>query len=160
RSKLIARATPGFRVRSERPIAESASALIMPPWTKPAWLAMSSAGVISTVALPSPSSTRLIPSQRHAGDTTSTWLLTTLALRHRDHAPAAAVLRSGDQLQDDPAGLGLGDPCAQGLHPPGRRRLQQRSSPGWIRVLAIHGGRAPAGHGGRGARVLNMFVFS
>src|SRR6266851_4631196 len=68
RSKLIARATPGLMVRSERPIAESASALIMPPWTKPAWLAMSSEGVISTVALPSPSSTTLIPSQRHAGD--------------------------------------------------------------------------------------------
>src|SRR5260370_9606224 len=87
RSKLIARATPGLRVRRLRPIAESASAVIIPPWTKPAWLAMSSEGVISTVAVPSPASTRLIPSQRQAGETTSTWLLTALALPDRHPGP-------------------------------------------------------------------------
>src|SRR5437773_6240119 len=38
RSKLIARATRGTIVRSERPIAESARVLIMPPCTKPDWL--------------------------------------------------------------------------------------------------------------------------
>src|SRR5438105_2985950 len=242
RSKLIARTMPGLRVYRLRPMAESASAVIMPPWTNPAWLAMSSAGVISTVALPAQSSTRLIPSHRHAGDTTSTWLLTALALRHRhagrrrtgdqavvlvedvgfteeqglphidhpadgaqpaldrrpeevdleldggvpdsvrlegrerhshrgvgdlrdhaslDDAPAVAVLRSGDQLQYDPAGLGLGDPCAQGLHPPGRRGLEKSSrAPGVgdsdqpLRRLRRHlpmNGEAP---------FLNVFVFS
>src|SRR5439155_10868721 len=97
RSKLIARATPGLRVPRLRPMAESARVLMMPPWTNPAWLAMSSKGVISTVALSSPSSTWLIPSHRHAGegsDPTSRpfgppspasreGLLTALALRHR-----------------------------------------------------------------------------
>src|SRR5437868_3871511 len=66
RSKLMARATPGLRVRRDRPMAESASALIMPPWTKPAWLAMSGVGVISRTANPSPSSASSISSHAHA----------------------------------------------------------------------------------------------
>src|SRR5579864_7231723 len=92
RSKLIARATPGFTVRSERPMAESASVLIMPPCTNPAWFAISATGVISTVAVPSPSSTSLMPSQRQAGDATGV-SLTALALRHRH----AGRRRAGDQ---------------------------------------------------------------
>src|SRR5437870_1209052 len=84
RSKLIARTTPGLIVCSARPIAESASALIMPPWTKPALLAMSSEAVISRVAAPSSSSICRIPNHVQAADTK--WvllLLTALALRHR-----------------------------------------------------------------------------
>src|ERR1700687_3729016 len=66
RSKLMARTTPGFSVRSARPMAESASVLIIPPWTKPEWLAMSSVGVMSTVAVPSPVSTSVRPSHSQA----------------------------------------------------------------------------------------------
>src|SRR5437899_6105 len=66
RSKLIARTTPGFSVRTDRPIAESASVLIMPPCTKPEWLAMSSVVVISTTAAPSPVSTSRRPIHSHA----------------------------------------------------------------------------------------------
>src|SRR5882672_4458846 len=80
RSKLIARTTPGFRVRSDRPMAESASALIIPPWTKPEWFAMSSVVFISTVAEPSPVSTVSRPSQLHALEGVFS-SLTTLALR-------------------------------------------------------------------------------
>src|SRR6266568_2912183 len=65
RSKLIARTTPGFSVRTERPMAESASVLIMPPCTNPEWLAMSSVVVISTIAAPSPVSTSCRPSHPH-----------------------------------------------------------------------------------------------
>src|SRR5438094_5323928 len=98
RSKLIARTTPGLIVCSARPIAESASALIMPPWTKPALFAMSSVAVISTVALPSPSISSRSPSQVQAGDANlpirprgpsspasgeGSLLLTALALRNR-----------------------------------------------------------------------------
>src|SRR6202162_3399149 len=99
KSKLIARTTPGVSVRSERPMAESARVLIMPPWTKPEWLAMSSVAVISTVAEPSPVSTSSRPSQAHAGDCTlSVISLTALALRDRQarrrgrgHQPAFGV---------------------------------------------------------------------
>src|SRR5256885_5309927 len=83
KSKLMARATPGVTVRRDRPMAESARALIMPPWTKPAWLAMSGVGVISRIASPSPSSASVIPSQAHAADTGRASLLTALPLRHR-----------------------------------------------------------------------------
>src|SRR6267143_4546284 len=101
RSKLIARTTPGFSVRTERPIAESASVLIIPPCTKPEWLAMSSVVVISTTAVPSLVSTSWRPSQAQAreGDLESIsppplrgtsprggeeiFLLTALSLRHR-----------------------------------------------------------------------------
>jgi len=51
-------------------LAESARAEIIPPWTKPMVLAMFSVGVISTTAAPSSRATSLIPSQRHAGETT------------------------------------------------------------------------------------------
>src|ERR1700681_513305 len=83
KSKLIARTTPGVSVRSDRPMAESARVLIIPPWTKPEWLAMSSVGVISTVAVPSPVSTSVRPSHsqaREEGACVSS--LTALALRN------------------------------------------------------------------------------
>src|SRR5207245_1243390 len=239
RSKLMARETPGFSVRSDRPMAESASVLIIPPCTKPEWLAMSSVAVISTTAVPSPVSTSCRPSKAQArdGDLESgsppplrgtsprageeilesgspsplrgtsprggevTFLFTALPLRHgharrgsaRDKAPpivdhvglaeeqrllhldnaadcpqasvddraqevdlqldggvpeavlleraerhphrrvsdlrddaalhhttAVPVLRTGFELQHNPARLGLCDASAQGLHPPGR----------------------------------------
>src|SRR5712691_1292957 len=82
RSKLMARTTPGFSVRTERPMAESASVLIMPPCTKPEWLAMSSVVVISTTAVPSPVSTSRIPSHSQARDGALTSSLTALTLRH------------------------------------------------------------------------------
>src|SRR5882762_8248381 len=82
KSKLIARTTPGFSVRSDRPMAESARALIIPPWTKPEWFAMSSVVFISTVAVPSPVSTVSRPSQLHALEGVFS-SLTTLALRDR-----------------------------------------------------------------------------
>src|ERR1700687_5606278 len=98
RSKLIARVTPGFSVLTDRPIAESASVLIIPPCTKPEWLAMSSVGVISTTAIPSPVSATARPSQVHALDGASVSLLTALPLRHRHacrpaprHQPALLV---------------------------------------------------------------------
>src|SRR5689334_6088293 len=47
-------------------MAESASALIMPPCTKPETLAMSSVGVMVTVAQPSPLSIISRPSHAHA----------------------------------------------------------------------------------------------
>src|SRR6266550_197556 len=221
RSTLIARTTPGLIVCNARPIAESASALIMPPWTKPALLAMSSEAVISRVAAPSSSSICRRPSHVHAGETNAPTrpfgppspasgegrlLLTALALRHRharrgsprdeapllvehvglaeqeclphvdhpadgaqspldgrpqevdleldgrvpdavflqrgqrhahggvgdlgdhptlDDAAAVAMLRTGDELQDHPPRLGLGDAGAEGLHPAGRLRGQQ-----------------------------------
>src|ERR1700694_795900 len=82
RSKLMARATPGFNVLTERPIAESASVLIIPPCTKPEWLAMSSVGVISTTAVPSPVSATVRPSQVQALDGAPVSLLTALPLRY------------------------------------------------------------------------------
>src|SRR5439155_14659718 len=82
RSKLIARATRGLRVRRLRPMAESARVLMMPPWTNPAWLDMSSKGVISRVAAPSSSATSRMPSQAQARETARVSLLTALALRH------------------------------------------------------------------------------
>src|SRR5205823_4982215 len=99
RSKLMARTTPGVTVRSERPMAESARVLIMPPWTKPEWLAMSSVAVICTVADPSLVSTSSSPSQAQALETARSWVsLTALALRHgqarrrgRGHQPALRV---------------------------------------------------------------------
>src|SRR6202521_3382958 len=208
RSKLIALTTPGVSVRRDRPMAESASVLIIPPWTKPEWLAMSSVGVMSTVAVPSPVSTVSRPSQAHNLDTVVT-SLTSLALRHRharggssrdqspalvdhvglaeqqrlphldhaayrpnatfDHRPqevdlqldrrvphavflqrgqrhphrgirdlrdhsalhppaTVPVLASGDKLEDDAARLGLGDACAERLHPPVRLRRKQSFS--------------------------------
>src|SRR5216684_3785001 len=108
RSKLIARTTPGSMVRSERPMAESASVLIMPPCTKPEWLAMSSVVVISTTAVPSPVSTKRRPSQAHAREVPSPFrgkvgwgcaefnsLLTALTLRY-GHA-------GGGRARDQPA---------------------------------------------------------
>src|SRR5437660_2333004 len=68
RSKLMARETPGFSVRSHRARAESASVLIIPPCTKPEWLAMSSVALISTTAVPSPVSTSCRPSKAQARD--------------------------------------------------------------------------------------------
>src|SRR3954447_13945458 len=68
RSKLIDRVTPGLMVRKDRPMAESASALIMPPWTKPALLAISSVAVIWTTATPSSWATSTSPSQAQAGE--------------------------------------------------------------------------------------------
>src|ERR1700674_722838 len=94
RSKLIARTTPGLSVRTDRPMAESASVLIIPPWTKPEWLAMSSVGVISTVAVPTPVSTSVSPSHsqaREEGACLSS--LTALALRNGE----ASRGRSRDQ---------------------------------------------------------------
>src|SRR5438132_756572 len=219
RSKLMARETPGFSVRSDRPMAESASVLIIPPCTKPEWLAMSSVALISTTAVPSPVSTSCRPSKAQAREEilesgsppplrgTSprggevTFLFTALPLRHgharrgsaRDKAPpivdhvglaeeqrllhldnaadcpqasvddraqevdlqldggvpeavlleraerhphrrvsdlrddaalhhttAVPVLRTGFELQHNPARLGLCDASAQGLHPPSR----------------------------------------
>src|ERR1700680_4687453 len=93
KSKLMARATPGLIVLTERPIAESASALIIPPCTNPAWLAMSSVAVISTTALPSPVSTTLMPSQVQAGARGSVSLLPALPLRHSH----AGRRRPGDE---------------------------------------------------------------
>src|SRR5713226_4001328 len=98
RSKLMARTTPGLRVRNERPIAESASVLIMPPCTTPEWLAMSSVVAISTTAVPSLVSTTFNPSQAHAREGECVVSLTALPLGHR-HArrrspcdqPAAVV---------------------------------------------------------------------
>src|SRR5256886_11720759 len=220
RSKLMARATPGLRVRRLRPIAESASALIMPPWTKPAWLAMSSVEVISTTAWPSSRATSWMPSQSQAREWPRVLLLTALALGHRHagrrgtrhepllvvehvglaeeqglahldhpadgpqpaldrrtdevdlqldrcvphpvflegrqrhphrgigdlghhsslyHPSAVPVLGPGDKLDHDPAGFCLGDPGAEGLHPPGGLGLEE--GPG-------------------AAIVLNTFVFS
>src|SRR5713101_9932531 len=99
RSKLMARTTPGISVRTDRPMAESASVLIMPPCTKPEWLAMSSVVVISTTAEPSPVSTSRSPSHSQALDGgalsppplrgtsprggEATFLFTALTLRHR-----------------------------------------------------------------------------
>src|ERR1700694_3793773 len=83
RSKLIARITPGFSVLTERPIAESARVLIIPPCTNPEWLAMSSVGVISTTAIPSPVSATVRPSQVHAREGAPVSLLTALPLWHR-----------------------------------------------------------------------------
>src|SRR5258708_15863621 len=82
RAKLMARITPGFRVRTDRPMAESASVLIIPPCTKPEWLVMSSVGVISTMAVPSPVSTASMPSHAQVLDVAVT-SLTPLPLRHR-----------------------------------------------------------------------------
>src|SRR6266446_1283880 len=82
RSKLITRVTAGVSVRTERPIAESASVPIIPPWTKPEWLAMSSVPVISTTAVPSPVSTSCIPSHSHAREGAFTTSLTALSLWH------------------------------------------------------------------------------
>src|SRR5258708_21727705 len=80
KSKLMARTTPGFSVRTDRPIAESASVLIIPPWTKPEWLAMSSVGVMSTVAVPSPVSTSARPSHSQAREVARVRSLTALSL--------------------------------------------------------------------------------
>src|ERR1700687_4098022 len=74
RSKLIARTTPGLSVRTDRPMAESANVLIIPPCTKPAWLVMSSVGVISTTAVPSPVSMVSRPSHAHVLDVAVTSL--------------------------------------------------------------------------------------
>src|SRR5467141_266786 len=94
RSKLIARTTPGFSVRTDRPIAESASVLIMPPCTKPEWLAMSSVVLISTTAVPSPVSTSRRPSHAQAREGAACLRsLTALPFRHR-HAGRG---RSRDQ---------------------------------------------------------------
>src|SRR6267143_538454 len=206
KSKLMARDTPGLRVRRLRPMAESASALIMPPWTKPAWLAISSVEVISTTAWPSSRATSWMPSQSQAREWPRVLLLTPLAFGHRhagrrgsrhepvllvehvrlaeekglahldhpadgpqpafdrradevdlqldrgvphavflercqghshggvrelgdhaslDHPAAVAVLGPGDQLHHHTAGLGLGDPGAEGLHPPRGLRFEQ-----------------------------------
>src|SRR5882672_21008 len=81
RSKLIARVTPGVRVCTDLPIAESARVLIMPPCTKPEWLAMSSVAVMSTVAVPFPASMTCRPSHCQAREGATS--LTTLSLRHR-----------------------------------------------------------------------------
>src|SRR5215831_10606382 len=83
RSKLIDRTTAGLIVRIDRPIAESARALIIPPWTNPAVLAMSEVAAISTTADPSASSTSRKPSHLQAGELACALLLTALALRHR-----------------------------------------------------------------------------
>src|SRR5438094_7271149 len=83
RSKLMARATPGLRVRRLRPIAESASALIMPPWTNPAWLARSPVQVISTTASRASRASSWMPSQSQAREWPRVLLLTALALGHR-----------------------------------------------------------------------------
>src|ERR1700682_3591775 len=97
KSKLIALTTPGVSVRSDRPMAESASVLIIPPWTKPEWLAMSSVALISMMATPSPVSTVCNPSHVHNWDTVPT-SFTPLALSHRQaggrrsrHQPALLV---------------------------------------------------------------------
>src|SRR5712691_6219385 len=116
RSKLMARTTPGLRVRSERPIAESARVLIMPPCTTPEWLAMSSVVAISTTAVPSPVSTSFKPSHSHAREGACVTSLTALSLRHR-HArrrspcdqPAAVVDHVG--LAEEQRLLHLDDPA-------------------------------------------------
>src|ERR1700674_3691036 len=98
RSKLMARVPPGFNVLTERPIAESASVLIIPPCTKPEWLAMSSVGVISTPAIPTPVSATGRASRGPARGGAAVSLLTALPLRHRHacrpcprHQPALLV---------------------------------------------------------------------
>src|SRR5713226_872431 len=83
RSKLMARTTPGISVRNDRPIAESASVLIMPPCTKPEWLAMSSVVAISTTAVPSPVSTSCNPSHSQAREGAWVTSLTALSFWHR-----------------------------------------------------------------------------
>src|SRR5579859_788513 len=106
RSKLIARTTPSVTVRSDRPIAESARALIMPPCTKPEWLAMSSVGVISTVAVPSAVSTSPRPSHSHARETDASFASdTSFALRHR-HAGRGV---GGDQPALEVEDVGLAE---------------------------------------------------
>src|SRR5260370_40476265 len=80
RSKLIARTTPGLSVRNDRPMAASARVLIIPPWTKPEWLAMSSVGVRRTVAVPSPVSTSARPSHSQAREVARVRSLTALSL--------------------------------------------------------------------------------
>src|SRR5450759_1040106 len=96
RSKLSALTTPGVSVRSDRPIAESASVLIIPPWTKPEWLAISSVGVISTVAVPSPVSTRVNPSHAQALDGLSIAPLTSLPLAgERSVVPSLSSVARG-----------------------------------------------------------------
>src|SRR5207247_127854 len=127
RSKLMERTTPGSMVRNARPMAESARALIMPPWTKPMELAMSSVGVISTTATPRSWETSEMPSQLQARDTTA--LLTALALRHR-HTCRRRARDQAVAVVDD---VGLADPGPQGLHPAGRLSHQQR--PGSVPVL-------------------------
>src|ERR1700682_1866856 len=98
KSKLIALTTPGVSVRSDRPMAESASVLIIPPWTKPEWLAISSVGVISTVAVSSPVSTVSRPSHVHNLDPVVT-SLTSLPLRHR-HARGGRTRDQSPALVD------------------------------------------------------------
>src|SRR5437773_4451533 len=130
RSKLIARTTPGLIVCSARPIAESASALIMPPWTKPALLAMSSEAVISRVAAPSSSSICRIPNHVQAAETK--WvllLLTALALRHR-HARRGGPRDEAPLLVEhvglaEEEGLPHVDHPADGAQPPLDGRPQE-----------------------------------
>src|SRR5438445_3100780 len=64
-------------------MAESASVLIIPPCRKPEWLAMSSVVVISATAVPSPVSTRRLPSHAQARDGAACVMsLTARAFRH------------------------------------------------------------------------------
>jgi hypothetical protein len=56
-----------------------------------------------------------------------------------DHPSAVPMLRAGDQFDHDAAGLGLGDPGTEGLHPARRAGRQQCRRP---------------------TEILNMFVFS
>src|SRR5690348_4311959 len=81
RSKLMDLVTPGLMVRKDRPMAESARVLIIPPWTNPMLLAMSGVGVMSTTATASSWDTSVMPSHDQARDTTA--LLTALSFRHR-----------------------------------------------------------------------------
>src|SRR5450759_2186439 len=115
KSKLIARTTPGFSVRSDRPMAESSSVLIIPPCTKPEWLAMSSVEVISTVAVPSPVSTRFMPSHAQAREGACVGSLTALSLgdseagrRRTRHQPALLIQHVG--LAEHQRLLHLDDP--------------------------------------------------
>src|SRR5438067_13390824 len=82
RPKLMQPTTSGMMLPNERPMADPARPPTMPPSTKPAVLAISPVGVISTTATPSSADTSAIPSHFHAGEDTCT-LLTALALRDR-----------------------------------------------------------------------------
>src|SRR5258708_4207308 len=80
KSKLMAPTTPGFSVRTDRALAQAASVLIIPPLTKPERVGLSSVGVMSRVAVPSPVSTSARPSHSQAREVARVRSLTALSL--------------------------------------------------------------------------------
>src|SRR5262245_42643413 len=114
RSKLIERTTPGLMVRKARPMAESARALIIPPWTKPALFALSSVGFISTRARPSSWATSRSPSHSQAREIAT--LLTALAFR--DGHACRGRARDQPVLLVEDVGLAEEQRLAHLDHPP------------------------------------------